>query len=91
MITLNKETLAAASLPISTANDIRRMIETASDHPAASTGQILAFKFLKSLDGNGTINMGELLYHFEADWLCACIKAKTAGYKMKDFYKVVKG
>lgn len=89
MITINEQMLFGASLPISTANDLKKMIEIASDHPAASTGQLMAYEFLKSLDGDANVNMADLLYRFEPDMLCACIKAKAAGYRIDDFYNVV--
>jgi hypothetical protein len=76
---LKHNTLAACQLSISEITGIKKMIELASDHPAASSGEALAFKFLKSVDGDGEINLSDVFYHFEASVVCACLTARSRG------------
>lgn len=88
MIVLNPNTLAACQLSITESAGIKKMIESASDHPAASSGEALAFKFLKSVDGDGEVNIHDILYHFEANVVCACLTVRSRGVMLSEFWEI---
>lgn len=89
MIVIKTNTLAACQLSISETTGIKKMIELASDHPAASSGEALAFKFLKSVDGDGEVNIHDVLYYFEANVVCACLTARSRGVMLSEFWEII--
>lgn len=86
MIVLNSNSLAACQLSITESTGIKKMIESASDHPGASSGEILAYNFIKSVDGDGEVNLNDVLYHFEASIVCACLSVRSRGVMLNEFY-----
>ncbi len=89
MIVIKTNTLAACQLSISETTGVKKMIELASDHPAASSGEALALKFLKSVDGDGEVNINDVLYHFEANVVCACLTARSRGVMLSEFWEII--
>lgn len=89
MIVLKNEALLYTIFSDDEAEAIKYFIKSSADHDCASTGQLLAYKFLKSLDGNDTINLNDIIYHFESYYIRDCIMARTKGHLINEFWEII--
>jgi len=59
---------------------MKKLIESASDHPAASHGQFLAHKLLLSLSNyKTTVNLRDALCYFDAAMISDCVEVASHG------------
>ena len=84
---LNKEALEAnASLTEDEKSLIVKAISSASNHPGASNGEIVAYRFLTSLTPNGAVCLNDVLYHFGSKKVCALLQIQEKGHCISDFW-----
>ena len=88
MITPDTEEIKNGNLTVGQDKAIRKMIDIASDEGTASGGQRVAFRFLRSLSGEDSIDMRDVLYHFEVEDICNIIRACESN-DISSFYKKI--
>ncbi len=65
---------------------IEQLVELASNHDGASSGEIAVYDLLMSLMPNGKVCLNDVLYHLGAKKVCMLLSMQERGIRVSDFW-----